>query len=185
MATTSTKQKYLGTQDFINAATGEVVPMQVVQREERDFDFTKVWLKTLIQSFDEIANQKMKLAFWIIENLNKENQLVMTQRQLAKKSGMSLSTVTRTMTVLQECNFLRRLNSGAYIVNPDMLYKGSHNSRMGVVYDYAAAAEPMPKEQVTFDQLERGESDVDTARPHTSGEICQSGGLLQSEGDTA
>ena len=65
-------------------AQGEAIPMQMISVEERDFNFHKVWLQNLVQGIDEIANQKLRLAFWIIENLNKENQLIMTQRQIAE-----------------------------------------------------------------------------------------------------
>ena len=32
--------------------------------------------------------------------------------------------------------FLQKINSGAYRVNPDVLFKGSHSNRMGVCYEY-------------------------------------------------
>lgn len=136
---TSKKQKLIGIQQYIDSNTGELVPMQVVSVEDRDFNFHKVWLQHLINSLDSISNQKLRLAFWIIENLNKDNQLVMTQRQIADKSGMSMSTVQRTMRELQESEpaFLVRINGGAYMVNPNIIWKGSHTSRMGVVFDYA------------------------------------------------
>ena len=70
---TSKKQKLIGVQPYINPNTGELIPMQVVQVEDRDFNFHKVWLQHLINSLDSISNQKLRLAFWIIENLNKDN----------------------------------------------------------------------------------------------------------------
>ena len=39
---TSKKVKFLGTQSFINAATGEIVEMSVTDIEERDFNFVAV-----------------------------------------------------------------------------------------------------------------------------------------------
>lgn len=137
--TTSKKQKLIGTQEYVNQNTGEVVPMIVTSIEDRDFNFHKMWLNNLIMSLDEITNRKMELAFWIIENLNKENQLVMTQRKIAEKSGISYKTVCDTMRLLQqgEIPFLVKINSGAYQVNPDVIWKGSHTSRMGIVFDYS------------------------------------------------
>ena len=140
---TSKKQKIVGIQEFIDSSTGEVVPMQVVSVEDRDFNFHKIWMQHFINSLDSISNQKLRLAFWIIDHLNKENQLVMTQRQIAKAAEMSIKTVSRTMLALQEgdCPFLVKLNTGAYVVNPNILYKGSHTSRMGIIYDYNNAVE--------------------------------------------
>ena len=139
MKMTSKKQKYIGSEEFINAETGELVPMQVVSIEDKDFNFHKVWLQHLIESIDCISNQKLRLAFWIIDNLNKENQLVMTQRVIANKTSMSLDTVSKTMKALQTSDppFLIKINSGAYMVNPNIIWKGSHTSRMGIIYDYS------------------------------------------------
>lgn len=106
--------------------------------EERDFDFHKIWLQHLVNSLDEISNQKLRLAFWIIEHLDRENKLTMTQRVIAEKSGMSYQTVNRTLKALQKGNpsFLVKINSGAYQINPEVIWKGSHSNRMGICYEY-------------------------------------------------
>ena len=69
--------------------TGERYPMQMNVLEERDFNFHKVWLQHLVNSLDGITNQRLRLAFWIIDHLDRENKLTMTQRTIAEKSGMS------------------------------------------------------------------------------------------------
>lgn len=135
---TTKKQKFVGYKELIDPETGESYPMQMNVLEDRDFNFNKVWLQHLVNSIDGIANQRLRLAFWIIDNLDKENKLTMTQRAIAEASGMSLNTVVRTMKSLQEGNpsFLQKINSGAYRVNPDVIWKGSHSNRMGVCYEY-------------------------------------------------
>ena len=72
MQHTSKKQKLIGIQEYVNVNTGEIVPMQIVSVENRDFNFHKVWLQHLVNSLEGISNQKLRLAFWIIENLDKE-----------------------------------------------------------------------------------------------------------------
>jgi len=139
MKRTSKKVKVIGTQQYVNANTGEVEDFQVVNIEERDFNFHKIWIEHIIQSLDLIGNQKTRLAFWIIDNLNKENQLTMTYRQISEKSGISYQTVSRTMTALIESNFLVKINQGCYQVNPDVIFKGTRNGRMNVLYQYSVA----------------------------------------------
>ena len=85
---------------------------------------------------DLVGNQKTKLAFWIIENLNKENQLTMTYRQISEKTNISLETVRKTMAILLEVNFLKRINQGVYQVNPDILFKGNKNTRLNLLTQY-------------------------------------------------
>ena len=144
VVTTSKKQKFVRSKGYIDPDTGEIVPFQEVQIEDRDFNFHKVWLEHFLNSLDGISNQKMRLAFWIINNLNSENQLVMTQDKIAELSKMSIATVKRTMKSLQESTppFLVKINSGAYQVNPDIVWKGSHKNRMGICFTYHQATQP-------------------------------------------
>ena len=132
------KQKFVGTKTLVDPETGEAWASQINVLEDRDFNFHKVWLEHLVQALDDISNQRLRLAFWIIDHLDKENKLVMTQRAIAEKSGMGLATVTRTMKALQggEVPFLQKINSGAYRVNPDVIFKGSFNNRIAVCYEY-------------------------------------------------
>lgn len=133
---TSKKVKIIGRQQYINANDGTVEDFQVVTIEERDFNFHKIWLEHIINSLDLIGNQKTKLAFWIINNLDKENKLTMTYRQIADKSKISLDTVRVTMKSLMKSNFIERINQGAYRVNPDVIFKGGKTDRLNVLYQY-------------------------------------------------
>ena len=136
MSQTTKKVKVIGREQRINPYTGETEDFEVVSVEDRDFNFHKVWLESIINSMDLLGNKKTRLAFWIIGHLNKDNQLVMTQRQIAEKSGISLRTVALTIKSLLESNFLRKINTGAYCVNPDVLFKGTRTGRMNVLIQY-------------------------------------------------
>lgn len=142
------KELLVGQKTLVDPDTGELIPtITQALPEQRDFNFHKVWLRHLIEALDDISNQKLRLAFFIIDHLDKENKLVMTQRTLAAKSGISIGTVTATMKILQENNFLRKINSGAYIVNPDMLFKGKKGARMAVLFDYSQAIKPQEENE--------------------------------------
>ena len=121
---TQKKVKIVGTEQYINQRTGEIQEMQVINIQERDFNFHKIWLEHILTSIDLIGNQKTKLAFWIMNNLDKENRLIMTQREIAARTKMSTKTVTDTLKALMNSNFLQKIHSGAYRINPDVLFKG-------------------------------------------------------------
>lgn len=137
MGTTHKKVKVVGQKTYIDQQTGELKDMQVIELEDRDFNFTKVWMQAIIVSLDIVGNQKTKVAFWIINHLDKENKLVMTQTQVAEAVGVSLKTTAETMRALVKANFLQRINVGAYRVNPDVVFKGTHKARMSVLFDYS------------------------------------------------
>ena len=134
--TTRRKMKIVGKQAYIDQETGEMNEVQVIDIEERDANFHKIWLSHILNSIDLIGNQKTKLAFWILDNIDSENQLIMTQRKIAKNSGISLYTVSETLKVLMDSNFLQKINSEAYRVNPNVLWKGGKSARMNVLFKY-------------------------------------------------
>ena len=140
MAVTRKKVKVVGTETYIKQDTGELREMQVIDIEERDANFHKLWLGHILNSIDLIGNQKTRLAFWILDHLDSNNLLPMTQRQIAEKSGISYQTASRTLQALIDSNFLQRINQGAYRVNPDVLFKGGKNARMNVLLQYHDAA---------------------------------------------
>lgn len=137
---TTRKVKVVGTKKYVDSMTGEVETMQVISIEDRDFNFHKIWLKNILATFDLIGNKKVKLAMWIIDHLDSENKLIGTQRAIASQSGFSLTTVSETMVALQEADFLQRINSGAYRINPDIIFKGSKTDRMNVLFEYRKEA---------------------------------------------
>lgn len=135
---TSKRQKFVGCKVLTDLKTGEEYPVQVNVVEDRDFNFHKVWLKNLIMAMEELANQKLSLAFWIIQNLDSRNRLIATFESMSEETGISNGTVASTMRILQKGNppFLVKIRNGVYQVNPDVLFKGRHSNRMGVCFEY-------------------------------------------------
>lgn len=150
---TQKKLKVVGTQQFLNITTGEVEDFQVTSIEERDYNFHKVWMKNFINTLEIVGNQKSKLCFWLIDNLNKENQICMTYRQIAEKTNISLDTVRVTMKLLLEADFLRRINQGCYVVNPDIIFKGSRSGRLNVLNTYSDATKHETSEVSLDDKI--------------------------------
>lgn len=151
---TTKKQKFVGYKILVDPETDETYPMQMNVMEDRDFNFHKVWLQHLVNSLDSISNQKLRLAFWIIDHLDRENQLIMTQRAIADATNMSTKTVNTTLKALCEAPegspaFLQRINSGAYRVNPEVIFKGSHSNRMGICYEYKETDTKQQKKEIS------------------------------------
>src|SRR5699024_6787865 len=135
--TTRKKVKFLGTKEFIDASTGEKETMQVTNIEERDANFNKIRIGHMLESIDKIGKQKIIDTMLIREKNNKENELIMTYRVIAKKTNTSLQTVSEPMKALQESNLLSKIRNGYYRVNPDVIFKGGRNDRMNVLLRYS------------------------------------------------
>lgn len=151
--------KYIGTEQWLNPRTGDIEEFQVTNIQERDFNFSKVWMKNFIMTLDMVGNQKTRLALWIIDNLTKENQLIATFRGMSEETGISLDTVRLTMKILQEANFLRKSGNGVYTVNPDIYFKGTRNARLNILNQYQELGDqrqPLTDEQ----KIKRLESSI-------------------------
>lgn len=137
--TTTKRVKVVGTEEYINTRTGELEQMQVTSIEDRDFNFTKMWMKNFISTLDIVGNQKTRLCFWIIDHVDKENRLIGTYRTIAIQSGMSLDTVRITMKLLMDADFMRKAQNGVYVINPNLVFKGTRNARMNVLNQFTSA----------------------------------------------
>lgn len=137
--TTTKRVKVVGTEEYINTRTGELEQMQVTSIEDRDFNFTKMWMKNFIGTLDIVGNQKTRLCFWIIDHVDKENRLIGTYRTIASQSGMSLDTVRITMKLLMDADFMRKAQNGVYVINPNLVFKGTRNARMNVLNQFTSA----------------------------------------------
>ena len=137
--TTTKRVKVVGTEEYINTRTGELEQMRVTSIEDRDFNFTKMWMKNFISTLDIVGNQKTRLCFWIIDHVDKENRLIGTYRTIASQSGMSLDTVRITMKLLMDADFMRKAQNGVYVINPNLVFKGTRNARMNVLNQFTSA----------------------------------------------
>ncbi|EEW4296007.1 TPA: replication/maintenance protein RepL [Escherichia coli] len=134
--TTRKKVKIVGKKQYLDPATGEVSDFQVINIEERDANFHKIWLSNVIQSLDLIGNQKIRFAFWLMDQANKDNEITLTLRQMSELSKISLETVRLTVKSLIESDFLRRKNMGVYQINPNSIFKGGNGNRLNVLFSY-------------------------------------------------
>lgn len=135
-----TKTRVIGTQSYINPDTGELLDMQVIESEEsnKDFNFHKLFMKDFIRAIDIVSNKKTKVCYWVIDNINKDNQLLFSYREIAEKTGISYSVIAETIKALQDADFLRK-SGKVLMVNPDIIFKGGAQRRANILHTYANA----------------------------------------------
>lgn len=133
------KLKVVGTQTYVNPNTGEVVPMQVVEIEDRDANFSKIWIAHILDAIEEIGSAKMKVLMHLInKRQTNDNSIIATQEQIAKDCDVSKRTVQDTLKALEKHKVLARHKQvkGVYMLNPNVLFQGTHNKRMNVLIKY-------------------------------------------------
>ena len=135
------KTRVVGTQTYINATTGEFREMQVLEslENDKDFNFHKLFMKDFIRAIDIVSNKKTKVCYWIIDNINKDNQILYSYRQISEKTGISYSVVAETVKALLDADFLRK-HGKVLMVNPDIIFKGSATRRANILHTYTQAS---------------------------------------------
>jgi len=147
---TSKKVKVVGKKEYIDVETGEVRELHEVSIEDADFNFEKVWLTHLAHAIDLISNQKIKVlvTLWKLKDYN--NKITISQTDLAKKAGVSYQTVNITIRSLVDANILQMLYPSVYRINPQVVFKGSHNQRMAVLLDYKLSETTQNNDEEVF-----------------------------------
>ena len=134
------KTRVIGTQQYVNVNTGELREMQVIESTEdnKDFNFHKLFMRDFIRAIDIVSNKKTKICYWIIDNINKDNQLLYSYRQISEITGISYSVVAETVKALLDADYLRK-HGKVLIVNPDIIFKGSAIRRANILHTYSQA----------------------------------------------
>jgi len=132
------KVKIVGTQKFINAETGEevIATVEVVETDRR-FGWEAVWLNTLLETLDLISNKSFKVAKFLLEERTRgENLIIATIPEIAKKVGVSETTVKRTIKKLIEAKFIVKIQKGVYRLNPAIIWRGYEDKRQAILIKF-------------------------------------------------
>jgi len=133
------KEEIVRFEEWTNVETGETKPFAVVNKETTgDTNWWKLWVTDLLATLGLIGNVKIKVLMYIMDNINPyDNTFGGTIREIAKGSNTSPTTVQRVLKILiEEANFLVKVRTGTYQINPNIIAKGSHKKRVGLMVKY-------------------------------------------------
>jgi DNA-binding Lrp family transcriptional regulator len=133
----SKNKKYnLSTRTFADVETGEEFQASTIIQEATDRDFEKIWLAHILTSLDELGNKKIQILSYLFRKRSKsDNVVTKTLREIAKETGISYPTVQETIQTLLR-NGLIKKKTGVIFLSPAMIYKGTHDNRMRVMFEY-------------------------------------------------
>ena len=131
-------QTIIGTRRYINADTGEILETTVIEKEvERDFNFHKIWLNDLMSVLNLIGGKKLDILKYLLSEMRtQDNTISVTYTKIQEKLNTSRKTIAETMKILQEANFITKVQNGLYMVNPDVIVKGNGKKRDALMIKY-------------------------------------------------
>lgn len=93
----------------------------VTKCDRNGFEIT--YLAMLGDVFELLGGRKYRVFKYIIEHKNADNILIMTNRELAEKTGVSTNTVTGAIKLLRERGLIAT-KTGAIMLQPKIAHRG-------------------------------------------------------------
>lgn len=149
-------QTLVGSQkiELIRRDTGELIQVdQITKRVYGTKNFWKCYLMDFLTVLGIIDSKQLDVFIFIVENTNQSNNTFLgTYKHISKNVGVSEPTIARIMKKLQENNFIKKIQNGAWLVNPNILMKGNDTKRQ-ILLSYYESEEPI--NQVTMSRTKR------------------------------
>jgi DNA-binding transcriptional ArsR family regulator len=125
-----------GSEAFIKEETGERVVAQTVYQEATDTNFEKIWLAHVLMSLNEIGNKKIQILGYLFKNrIVSHNIVPKTVQDIANEMGISYPTVLETIKILEKNGLIKR-KTGKIYLDPGMIFKGTHDNRMRIMFEF-------------------------------------------------
>ena len=134
--------------------TGEMMTVdQITKRVYGTKNFWKCYLMDFLTVLGVMDSKQVDIFIYIVENTNQSNNTFLgTYDKIANDVGVSRPTIARIMKKLQENNFVKRIQNGAWLVNPNILMKGNDSKRQ-ILLSYYESDEPI--DQITMSRTKR------------------------------
>ena len=95
----------------------------VIQNYTNDGWFEKLYMTAFISTISDISNAKLKIALYVMSIKDREGHIILSQRQIAERTGLSLPTVNTTIKILVNSKFLVKAGK-VFKINPYVMYQG-------------------------------------------------------------
>lgn len=141
-------QTLVGTKkrELVDVETGEQILVdQITKRVYGTKNFWKCYLMDFLTVLGIIDSKQLDVFIFIVENTNQAtNTFLGTYKHIAKSINVSEPTIAKIMKKLQEHGFIKKIQNGAWLVNPNILMKGNDNKRQ-ILLSYYETDEPISK----------------------------------------
>lgn len=141
---TGIRTTYVGTKTLRDTQTGELIELEYIEKKV-SHSLKKGWRRVYLENFMEIltglysSTKKLDIIEFILNNLNSENQLTLTQEQVRKKCGnVSTKTIVELYKYLIDNDFMKK-QGAVFVVNPKFVCamgSDKKNRMIGIRYSY-------------------------------------------------
>lgn len=142
----SQTQTLIGQQkrELLDTQTGELIHVdQITKRTYGNKNFWKCYLMDFLSVLGIIDSKQLDIFIYIVENTSQSNNMFIgTYTKIGKDVGVCRQTIATIMKKLQENNFIKKVQNGVWLVNPNILMKGNDTKRQ-ILLSYYQNDEPI------------------------------------------
>lgn len=142
----SSTQTLVGTKkrQLIDVDTGEhILVDQITKRVYGTKNFWKCYLMDFLSVLGIIDSRQLDVFIYIVENTSQSNNIFIgTYTKISQDVGVCKQTIARILKKLQEYNFIKKIQNGVWLVNPNILMKGNDTKRQ-MLLSYYESEEPI------------------------------------------
>lgn len=117
--------------DLIDTETGEIISVdQITKRIYGTRNFWKCYLMDFLCILGIIDNKQLDVLIFIVENTNESNNMFIgTYKHIAQNVNVSEPNIAKIIKKMQKNNFIKKVQNGVWLVNPNILMKGNDTKR--------------------------------------------------------
>ena len=142
--------------ELLDRETGEIIWVdQITKRTYGTKNFWKCYLIDFLSVLGIIDSKQLDIFIYIVENTQQANNtFIGTYSKIAKDVGVCRQTIASIMKKLQDNGFIKKVQNGVWLVNPNILMKGNDTKRQ-ILLSYYQSEEPA--EQISFSRTKQNE----------------------------
>ena len=120
--------------ELLDRETGEIIWVdQITKRTYGTKNFWKCYLIDFLSVLGIIDSKQLDIFIYIVENTQQANNtFIGTYSKIAKDVGVCRQTIASIMKKLQDNGFIKKVQNGVWLVNPNILMKGNDTKRQFV-----------------------------------------------------
>ena len=144
--------KFHGTKKLIDPETGVVYEVEFVEKQVKH-KFPGGWRRVFTDEYNQVIiglynkARRIEVVEFIMANLNSENQLTLTQKQVIEQTKIAKQTVVETYKHLVKVNFMKKVGA-VFIENPKIIAAFGSDKKNGAILTKYCDYEP------SFDEIE-------------------------------
>lgn len=137
-----------------------IIADEAVTKVERS-GFEITYLVYFSGLFEILGGSKYKVFEYILKNKEYNNTLIITNRELAIRTGTAVRTVVETLKLLRDRGLIKT-RVGSIMLLPKLSLRGSHRTEVYLMHKFEAfGAMPKKKPNQEYDPYEEEEQDFD------------------------